>query len=779
MLFVRVNERLQTSELGFRAAIEGGFDSFIVFDAERDDAGRLGFRIVDLNARATTILGGPKEAVVGELFHDLVPAEHRDRVDYFYDRFRQVYESGVPYEEEYRVRSDAVAASWLHYQVVPLETGVAVIARDITKRKLDEQALRESEERFLDVVSHVPGVVFTLVPNDDDRPDVLRLSFVSDQIESLTGHPAAAFFGPERISLRDVTHPDDRHLVDAAEARTLAGEPADFDQRVVHVDGTVRWVHCKGSPEMSDDGRMRSAMGVMVDVTERREAVDALRVRERAMEAMTQGLVIVDAQAEGWPIVYVNPAFEELTGYTSGELIGESPTIFDGSDTSPATIGELEAALTDERPFAAELVSYRKDGTPFHNSLRIAPVQDESGTVTHFISIHTDETPRRRLEEQFLQAQKMDAVGRLAGGVAHDFNNVLLVIRGYSHVLMSMLGEERDGWAEAKEIENAATRASELIRQLLAFSRSQVLQTRVLDLNAVVLSTQKLLEPLIGEDIELHTSLDARLGTVRADSSQIEQAIVNLAVNARDAMPRGGRLAISTRNVVVDDRTAATGTLPPGPYSVLSVEDTGLGMDAATQERIFEPFFSTKVEGKGTGLGLSTVYGVVKQSGGDIVVSSAPGEGTTVTIFLPHARDDVDAPRGREGDPARRDQTVLLVEDDDKARQLVGRLLRESGYDVHEAARPDEALRFVDQHDGRIHLLLSDVVMPQMSGPMLAREVRERRPDTRVMFVSGYVERASDVEIVSSGADFLQKPFTPTELIRTVRRVLDERAVRA
>jgi two-component system cell cycle sensor histidine kinase/response regulator CckA len=343
-------------------------------------------------------------------------------------------------------------------------------------------------------------------------------------------------------------------------------------------------------------------------------------------------------------------------------------------------------------------------------------------------------------------------------------------------VLMSMFGEDADGWAEAKEIESAATRASDLIRQLLAFSRSQVLQTRVVDLNEIVVGTQKLLEPLIGEDIELHTSLDARLGTVRADQTQIEQVIVNLAVNARDAMPRGGRLLIRTHNAVIDDHAAAVSALPAGTYSALSVEDTGHGMDSTTQARIFEPFFSTKAEGKGTGLGLSTVYGVVKQSGGDIVVTSAPGEGTTITVYLPHVRDDVEAAaqRLRDLDDAVREETVLLVEDDDKARQLVGRLLRESGYDVHEAARPDEALRFVDQHAGKIHLLLSDVVMPQMSGPTLAKHVLERRPDTRVMFVSGYIERADDVDIVSSGADFLQKPFTPAELIRTVRSVLDK-----
>ncbi|MHB8641282.1 MAG: hybrid sensor histidine kinase/response regulator [Gaiellaceae bacterium] len=775
----RVHERLQTSEMRFRAAVEGGFDSFIVFECEVDEGtGRRGFRIVDMNTRATTLLGGPKEEVVGKLFAEIAP-DHAERVEYFESHFRRVYESGVPHEEEYEVQSLELEARWLHYQIVPLLNGVSVTVRDITERKHNEQALRESEARFRDVVSHVPGVFFTLVPNDDGGPGTSRFGFLSQEIESLTGRPADAFFGPGRVGLMEIVHPDDLENIRVAEEQTLRGEGVDFDMRVLHTDGTVRWAHCKGQPDQDAAGNWLNASGVMIDITDRKEALEALRLRDRAIEAMTQGLVIIDAQAPGTRIVYTNPAFEELTGYTTDELVGRDPSIFDGPDTDASTVEGIVAAIAAGRSFVSEIVSYRKDGTPFHSSLRMSPVVDENGTVTHFISVHADETPRRKLEEQFMQAQKMEAVGRLAGGVAHDFNNVLLVIRGYSHVLMSMFGEDAEGWAEAKEIETAATRASDLIRQLLAFSRSQVMQTRVVDLNAIVVGTQKLLEPLIGEDIELHTSLDARLGTVKADQAQMEQAIVNLAVNARDAMPRGGRLLIRTRNVVIDEHAAAVSALPAGTYSALSVEDTGHGMDATTQARIFEPFFSTKAPATGTGLGLSTVYGVVKQSGGDIVVTSAPSEGTTVTVYLPHVRDDVEAAAQRARGLARptRGETVLLVEDDDKARQLVGRLLRESGYDVHEAARPDEALRFVDQHEGKIHLLLSDVVLPQMSGPTLAKHVLERRPQTRVMFVSGYIERAADVDIVSCGADFLQKPFTPGELIRTVRSVLDKKEV--
>ena len=772
----RFIERLQASELRFRAAIEGGFDAFVVFDCELDEErGGLGLRIVDVNGFAASLLGSPREELLGQLFADLIPSERADRLAYFTERFRRVYESGVPFQEEYRVRSEGVPVSWLHYQVVPLLNGVAVTARDISELKRTEEALREGEERFRDVVAHVPGVFFTLVHTDDGRAGVLRFDFLTDAIESLTGHTPGEFIGEGRIALRDLMHPDDRERLADAERSLVAGSAVDLDFRIRHTDGRIRWAHVKSEPNVDAGGDVVSASGVMLDVTERKNAEEALRVRDRAIEAMTQGLVIIDAQDAEMPIVYVNHAFEELTGYTSAELHGRHPHVLDGPETSVETIEAVKAALAERRPFDGEIVTYRKDGTHFVSSLRISPVADEGGTVTHFISIHGDESLQRQLEDRLLQAQKMEAVGRLAGGIAHDFNNVLLVIRGYSHVLMSMLGEAAEGWAEAKEIENAAGRASALIRQLLAFSRSQVLQARVFDLNATVAGTQNLLGPLIGEDIELHTSLDARLGTVKADPTQVEQVLVNLAVNARDAMPHGGRLLIRTRNVVIDEHAAAACAVPAGTYSALSVEDTGHGMDAATKARIFEPFFTTKGEGKGTGLGLSMAYGVVKQSGGDIVVTSAPGEGTIVTIYLPHARERNADATARESAPPASEETVLLVEDDDKARQLVGRLLRDSGYDVHEAALPDEALRFVDDHAGPIHLLLSDVVMPQMSGPTLAKHVVERRPDTRVMFVSGYIERAADVDIVSSGADFLQKPFTPVELITTVRRVLDKR----
>jgi len=768
----RVAEQLQQSEMRLRAAVEGGFDSFFVFDSEPGEAGELDFRLVEANTRGAAIFGKHKEEVIGRLFTEL--AFNEERAAYFLERFRAVFESGVPLEEEYEVQSSDVPARWLHIQIVPLLSGVAITARDISERKVSETALRESEERFLSIVQNVPGVFFTLVPSEDGL-GTLRFDFVSDGIETLTGHAVEEFLGPGRITLQSLLHPEDRPLIDRTDETLLAGRSFAIDVRVAHRDGIVRWAHLKIEPTFDDAGSVTGANGVILDITERKIAADALHLRERAINALVQGVVITDAREPNHPVVYVNPGYEQLTGFRRDELIGQPASSLPAA-VEEATEATIQRAIAEGRPFAGEYRCRRKDGSVFWCSLLLSPVRDEESTVTHYVSISSDESPRKQLEEQFLQAQKMEAVGRLAGGIAHEFNNVLLVIRGYSHVLMSAVGEKRDGWQEAKEIETAATRASELIHHLLAFSRGQVMQAKVIDLNVSLADMRKLVEPLIGEDVELRTSFDPQLGPVKVDPAQLEQTLVSLVVNARDAMPRGGRLTIGTRKVRVEAKDATAVQLPVGGYAEIAVEDTGVGMDAETHARVFEPFFSTKGEGKRTGLGLSTAYGFVKQSGGDIAITSAPGEGTRVTIRLPQAAEAVDAPAQqavqRHGRHA--EGTVLLVEDDDSARRLVARILGDSGYRVHAAGLPGEALRFCDKHAGPIDLLLSDVVMPQMSGPTMATQILERRPETRVLFVSGYIESADDVDIVSSGADFLQKPFTPSQLLETVRRILDE-----
>jgi signal transduction histidine kinase len=392
---------------------------------------------------------------------------------------------------------------------------------------------------------------------------------------------------------------------------------------------------------------------------------------------------------------------------------------------------------------------------------------------------------RREAEEGLIQSQirlqsvqKMEAIGRLAGGIAHDFNNLVQAIGGYTEILLRRLPEQDPLRRNAEEIKRAGDRAAALTRQLLAFSRQQVMQSRVLDLNAVVSNVEALLRRLIGEDIELETILESGLGAVRADAAQLEQVLMNLAVNARDAMPDGGTLTIETRNVELtraDQREAFA--IQTGPYVLLAVSDTGCGMDAETRARAFEPFFTTKPPGHGTGLGLSTVYGIVKQSGGYIWVDSEPGLGTRVRIYLPRVDLPVESLETRRPVPVsvpRGTETLLLVEDEEGVRDLIREWMSAHGYTVLAAANGLEALDLAQAYAGRIHLLIADVVMPHMGGPALASRLLSLRPDMKVVYVSGYADEAiGDPELLRDGAAFLQKPFTLDSLLRQVREILD------
>ena len=387
-----------------------------------------------------------------------------------------------------------------------------------------------------------------------------------------------------------------------------------------------------------------------------------------------------------------------------------------------------------------------------------------------------DITQRRNLEEQLRQAQKMEAVGRLAGGVAHDFNNLLMIIRGNSEVMLEHLSATERSRKNAIEIGKAADKAAALTRQLLAFSRMQVIQPKLLDLNGVVNEMAKMLRRLIGDDIELNIVSSAPLGVVKVDQSQIEQVLMNLVLNARDAMPDGGRLTVETANVSLDaDYARRHATVQPGKYVMMAVSDTGAGMDAETQVHIFEPFFTTKELGKGTGLGLATVYGVVKQNGGWIWVYSESGRGTTFKIFLPRIEEVVGStePSKIVSQSPRGSETILLVEDQDGIRELASEFLKGSGYTILEARDGSEALQVAGQHHGKIDLLVTDVMMPRMGGRELAFRLASVRPHMKVIYMSGYAEYAKDNQKIAESENvILQKPFALDTLARKVREVL-------
>ena len=567
--------------------------------------------------------------------------------------------------------------------------------------------------------------------------------------------------------------PEARPAITAAlKAAADFGTPWDLELPLVTARGRRIWARVKGAAERRD-GRSIRLYGALQDITARKAGDDARRLQSAALNAAANAIVITDSNGD---IEWVNPAFTSLTGYTAAEVIGKNPRALKSGAHDRAFYEALWNTILSGGIWRGEIVNRRKDGGLYTEHMTITPVANAAGAVANFIAVKEDITERLQLQAQFLQAQKMEAVGRLAGGVAHDFNNLLTAISGYCELLLKSLPLDDPNRLDVEEIGKAGQRAAGLTRQLLAFSRKQVLQPRSLDVNEVLRELEKMLRRLIGEDVELVFELDGGLGTVKADPGQIEQVVMNLAVNSRDAMPKGGRITIKTKNVLIGPGDAAAYyELSPGPYALLSVSDNGSGMDSATLARVFEPFFTTKEPGIGTGLGLATVHGIVKQSGGGVFVDSELGRGTDFKIYLPAIGEPVQALKASpsSGTPAGQ-ETVLLVDDDEMVRKFASRVLRQAGYTVLPAKDAKEALAACALAGASIRLLLTDVVMPQMRGPELAARVRALVPGVKVVFMSGYTEEGVvRSELLASGAMFLQKPIGLEQLTRKVREALD------
>jgi PAS domain S-box-containing protein len=465
-------------------------------------------------------------------------------------------------------------------------------------------------------------------------------------------------------------------------------------------------------------------------------------------------------------VTFMNPAAEAMTGWTLQRAAGMPlDEVFQLVDKKPVEDHTLSDAILRSR-----------DGTTRQIELSAAPIRDEANKTTGSVLVFRDVTERKLLQEQFRQAQKMESIGQLAGGVAHDFNNLLTVILGYSEFAFTKAAGNDSLRDDLSQVKAAGERATSLVSQLLAFSRKQVLKPQVLDLNEVVARSERMIQRLIGEDVDLVSNTRSGLGHIVADSGQIEQIILNLAVNARDAMPHGGKLTIETANVELDENYARThAEVVPGRYVLLAVSDTGHGMDADTQARIFEPFFTTKELGKGTGLGLSTVFGIVKQSGGHIWLYSEPGQGATFKIYLPRVDEDA-TPTGEIEAASSLNglETILLVEDDEMVREFALAALQSYGYTVLAASSAATALELSRQHVGSISLVVTDVVMPGINGRNLGEQLTQLRPEMKVLYISGYTDNAIVHHgVLDAETAFLQKPFTPVALARKVREVLD------
>jgi two-component system, cell cycle sensor histidine kinase and response regulator CckA len=500
-----------------------------------------------------------------------------------------------------------------------------------------------------------------------------------------------------------------------------------------------------------------------------------LRLQAAAMEAAANSIIIADV---GGTILWVNPAFTAVTGYSRHEAVGSKTSLVKSGKHDARFYQNLWQTILAGQCWHGEVINRRKDGSLYHEEMTITPVRTRGGAITHFIAVKQDVTGRKELEAQFLQAQKMECFGRLAGGVAHDFNNLLTVICGCSDIILAGQADREQIQELVTEIKRAGDRAVSLTQQLLAFSRKQILQPKVLDLNALLPDIEKMLRRLIGEDIQLVIEPGQGLRRVKADPAQIQQVLINLAVNARDAMPDGGKLTIATRNVQPSDVCCKLSTdRCLDDHAELDVSDTGCGMTPEVLARAFEPFFTTKDPGKGTGLGLATVHGIIAQSGGCIDVQTEPGAGTRFRIFLPSTQGSAsELRRIPKAGPLARGETVLLVEDDPPVRTLAAFILRQAGYTVLEAESGKQAVTLLAGYRRPIHLMLTDVVMPEMSGRQLAEIVGPQSPETRILYMSGYLDDTIVSHgILESGLAFLHKPFTPASLLEKVREVLDQR----
>lgn len=635
------------------------------------------------------------------------------------------------------------------------------------QHKLTGRALAASETRYSDLFSRMNEgfALHEMITGPDGRPADYRFLEVNDAFEASTGLKRENLIGR---TMREALPGLEPRWLEEYGRVALEQTTAKFE---AYAGPLGRFYAVNAfSPQ---PGQFAT---IFTDITERKLAEIERERLIKAIEQAAEAVVITDPSGN---IQYVNPAFERITGYAKQEALRENPRFLKSGRQDAAFYAAMWKEISAGRNWEGRMINKRKDGKLYTEEMTISPVQDSSGTILNFVAVKRDITEQLRLESQLLQSQKMEAIGVLAGGVAHDFNNILTAIKAYGEFIQKGLSPDSPLHSDAIEILTAADRAVNLTRQLLAFSRRQILAPRVIDMNTIVRDMSKMLRRLIGENIDIKVEFSRVPCLVNVDPGQMEQVLLNMAVNARDAMPKGGTLTVETGIRVPGEAQLPGDCLPTGkPLVCLTVKDTGCGMTEDVKSRIFEPFFTTKPQGKGTGLGLSTVFGIVKQSGGEITVESAPGQGCAFRVFLPLAETAVagENPGAPSAEPAkaRSGETVLLVEDDPILRRLGERILKENGYEVFVAARGEDAIELLTKRGKPVDLLLTDVVMPGISGRELSKELARQKLADRTIFMSGYTEDAIvDHGMLDQGIAFIYKPFNPDVLTKKLREVLD------
>jgi two-component system, cell cycle sensor histidine kinase and response regulator CckA len=760
-------QAIRESESKYRQLHESMMDAFA--------CSSLDGRMTEYNQAYLDLLGYTKDEITGLTYQDITPEKwHELDEKIVRDQILPRGYSDI-YEKEFRRKDGSVVP--VELRVVLLKdkaenpSAMWALVRDISERKRSELALKSSEERFRTVANYTYDWEYWIAPDG-------RFVYCSPSCESLTGYTPDEFVANPNLLTR-IVHVDDLEVLQQ-HTREPGNKTCNLDFRIIARNGQIRWIGHVCTPVFSDVGKYLGHRASNRDITNSKNAEKAMQRLVTAVEQAAEGIVITDLQGN---MQYVNPAFCRMTGYLPEEVTGKNTRLLKSGKQDRNLYKNLWKTINNGGIWTGKLVNRKKDGTFYTEEITISPIIDGSGQITNFVALKKDVSQELALENQLLHAQKMEAVGRLAGGVAHDFNNLTTVMMGYSEILLESLDGNENLQADVQEIKKATERASSLTRQLLAFSRKQIIQPQVLSLNIIVSEMSKMLKRLIGEDIELILEAGNGLWPIKADPGQIEQIIVNLVVNARDAMPKGGKLAIKTSNISRSELADTIKvTIGESDSIMLEVTDNGDGISDDIKAHIFEPFFTTKELGKGTGLGLATVYGIVEQNGGAIEVDSKQGIGTTFRIYWPklerlsQAVPNRDKPVNAVGGI----ETILIVEDETSVRELIRRMLEELGYKTITAENPQHAIDICGQFGDKINMLLTDVVMPEMNGEELSREVRKLIPNTPVLFISGYTDsKFIKYETLESLGGFLQKPFNKESLAQKIRAQLEKKTGQA